>query len=96
MRSVSGSRLRGFREKVIGKALDLLDVEHSIGFEEWDVMVDVLAVVVGVCACSSVGVDDGGAVLALPDMGVEFEHLLEGHPDRRGEAFIYRLGPEQT
>ncbi len=31
-----------------------------------------------------VSVHDKTALLALPDMGLQFQGLLEGHPDRRG------------
>jgi hypothetical protein len=65
-------RLDG-RVVVRRQALDLLDVEDGVGLQERDLALDVLAILVGLGALEPVGVDDGGAVLALcPHLGVEY------------------------
>ena len=49
---------------------------------------------VGLGADDLVGIDDKAALLALADMGLEVERLLEGHPDRRGVALLDRRRPQ--
>src|SRR2546426_7309118 len=70
-------------------------VEDHIGLQEWDPALDVVAGVVGLLPDDAVGVHDGCAVLALPDMRAELEGLAVGYPDESSGAAVDRLAPHQ-
>jgi hypothetical protein len=41
------------------------------------------------------GCAEDGALVFLPDGGVQFQDLFKSHPDRCGAALFHRLAPEQ-
>ena len=90
MRSTGGEFRLRLRVVVLGQAFDLLDVEHRVAFQERDLALDLLAFGVLLGAREGVGIDDQRALLALADVGVQFERLLERHPTRRSEAVFER------
>ena len=78
-----------------GQALDLLDVEDGVAFHEGDCAFGLLAgLAVGFGANDLVGVHDKASVLALAHIGLEFERLLEGHPDGCCIPFLDRFRPQ--
>jgi hypothetical protein len=69
---------------VLGQALNLLDIEDRVGFQERDGPFGlVTGRLVGFGTAHRVGVDHGRALLALADVAAPFDGLLERHPDRR-------------
>ena len=85
---VFGDRFRHRRD--FGRKIRaLVGIEHREALEERD-RVRLVAGFGGTSAFAvgnkAVGIDDGGAAFALPDMGAEFERLAEGEPFLVGEA----------
>ena len=71
-----------------GQSFDLLDIEHGIGFEERDRCFRFLAGLgIRAGAGDSAGINNRAAALAFAHMGVQFQRLPEGHPDRGAVAF---------
>ena len=78
-----------------GQIFDLLDIEHGAGFEEGNRGFRFLACCfILAVAGDGAGVDNGAATLAFADMGIEFEGLPKGHPDRGAVALGHRLAPQ--
>jgi hypothetical protein len=76
------------RMEMRGQALDLLDIEHGVGFQERDRLFGFLSgLLIGAAAGERAGINDHAAALAFADMGVQFQRLPEGHPDRGAIAF---------
>jgi hypothetical protein len=96
-----GDPIDGCRSRPVGgltlveQPLDLLDVEDGVRLQEGDLALDVLAIVGGFGAAEGVGIDDGGAGLALADVAAERQRLSERDPHRRRVAAGDGLGPEQ-
>jgi len=61
----------GKRVKVRGQSFNLLDIEHGIGFQEWDRGLRLLAgFLIGAGARKGAGIDNTAAALAFADMRV--------------------------
>jgi hypothetical protein len=74
---------------MLGQSLDLLNIENGVTFHEGDRVFALLAGrLIRLGTDDLVGVHDKAALLALPDMRLQFQGLLEGHPDRSGVTFI--------
>ena len=85
----------GNRMEMRRQAFDLLDIEHGIGFEERDGFLCILSrLLIRAAAGHGAGIHNRAAALALADMGVQFQRLPEGHPDRSAVAFGDRLAPQ--
>src|SRR3546814_20688426 len=63
------------------KPLDLLDVEDGIAFEERNIPLDFLAVLVRLGLGEGAGIADKRTLLALAHMRPQLPLLLELHPD---------------
>lgn len=77
------------------RAVDLFDVEDRVSLQERDFPLGVVALLVRLGAAQAVRIDDGCALLALADTGVEFKRLLERHPGVGAVALVEGLSPQQ-
>ncbi len=82
MRSRAGELRLRLRVVVLGQAFDLLDVEDGVALQEGDLALDLLAVAVLLGLGDGVGIHDQRTLLALADVGVQLDRLLERHPAR--------------
>ena len=71
---------------VLRQAIDLIDAEDGIGFEERDIALDLIAIAIRLGLREPAGIDHRASGLALADVAAEFDRLFECHPDRRSEA----------
>lgn len=86
----------GFRLTVtVGQALDLIDVEDGIGFQEWNAVLDIGVSLVGLGPDELVSVDHRRAAFAFADVSSQRQRLPEGHPGGPGVAPVDGLTPEQ-
>src|SRR5207249_7308363 len=76
------------------QVLNLRGIKHSVSLEERDRALDLGPGTVGLLADDAVGVDDGGTMLALPDMRAELHSLAVGHPQWGDVASVDGLGPK--
>ena len=89
-----GARQR-LRIETLGQAVDLLDVEHGVALHEGNgAFAGLAAICIRLGADDLVGVHDKTPLLALADVGLEFQRLLEGHPDRGGVSLRHRGRPQ--
>ena len=81
--------------EVIGQSFDLVDVENSVGLQEWNSLILIFAGLgIGLGANQCIRIDDGRALLAFEDTSAKFDGLFEGHPDGSGKAVTHCRGPE--
>src|SRR5438309_5946365 len=83
-------RLRQVRRRQV---LNLRSIKHGVSLEERDRALDFGPDIVSFLADDAVGVDDGGTMLALPNMRAELHSLAVGHPQWGDVAAIDGLGP---
>ena len=70
---------------MLWQSIDLVDAKDGIGFEEWDIPLDSVAVILGQHLGERLAYTRC-AGLALADMRAEFTGLLGCHPGRRAET----------
>lgn len=80
---------------LIGKAVDLIAVEHCVGLQERDIALDLIAAEIRLGLGEEAGVDDGRAGFALSDLRPDLACLTVGHPERCLETPGEALRPEQ-
>jgi hypothetical protein len=74
---------------MLWQSVDLLDVKDRIAFHERNGPFGILAGCrVGLGTNDLVGIDHKAAAFTPADIGFQLDGLLEGHPDRRGIAFL--------
>src|ERR1022692_4139951 len=77
-----------------GQIVDLFTIEHRVGFQEWDGVLGLFAILGGLGARVCVGVYNLAAALAFAHLSAKLLSLFIRHPDRAAKSLRGRRGPQ--